>query len=158
MIVVGHITTTHGIKGELKCYTDFSRQDLVFHENQKVYINGKEHILTSLRTHKNHYLITLDDLRNINLVEDFRNQDITVKREDLKLEKEEYLIEELETCSVYEDEIYLGEIKEIRYNKSGYLLSVKKDKTFYIPFQDYFIKKVNLEEKKVTVQNTKGLW
>ena len=62
MIVVGHITTTHGIKGELKCYTDFSRQDLVFHENQKVYINGKEHRLTSLRTHKNHYLITLDDL------------------------------------------------------------------------------------------------
>ena len=158
MIYVGHISSTHGIKGELKCYTNFSRPDLVFKLHQKVYIDGQPHMISSIRYHQNHYLVTFDSLNDINLVEDFRNQDIYIERADLELEETEYLIEEILHFSVYENQNYLGEITDIVYNKGGNLLNVKGKSSFYIPFQDYFIKNVNIQEKKVVVENTKGLW
>ena len=55
MILVGHITSTHAIKGELKVYSDFSLSDKVFCPSQKIWINKKEHEITSSRYHKNHY-------------------------------------------------------------------------------------------------------
>ena len=158
MIYVGHISSTHGIKGELKCYTNFSRPDLVYKLHQKVYIDGVEHVISSIRFHQNHYLVTFDSLNDINLVENFRNQDVYIKRNHLDLKEKEYLIEELLRFSVFENQNYLGEIVDIVYNKGGNLLNVKGKSSFYIPFQDYFIKDVNIQEKKVVVENTKGLW
>lgn len=158
MILVGHITSTHGIKGELKCYSNFSLEHEVFKTNQTIIINNQEHTITSSRFHKNHYLITIDNLEDINLVEEYRNQDVYIKRESLHLPENKYLIEDLVGMGVYEDENYLGEITNIVYNKGGKLLSVLGTHTFYIPLQDYFIKKVDLEKRRVEVENTKGLW
>ncbi len=158
MMLIGHITTSHGIKGELKCYSDFSLADKIFKEGKKIIINHKEHILSSSRFHKNHYLITIDHLNDINLIENFRNQDVYINREELNLPENEYILEDLLNFTVYENEICLGEIKNIVYNKGGKLLNVMGKKSFYIPFQDYFIKSVSLKDKRVMVENTKGLW
>ena len=44
------------------------------------------------------------------------------------------------------------------YNKAGILLKVKNEtKEFYIPKNDYFIKKVNMEKKIVETENAQGL-
>lgn len=157
MILAGHITSTHAIKGELKVYSDFSLSDKVFCPSQKIWINKKEHEITSSRYHKNHYLITIDNLFDINLVENFRHQDVYIKRESLHLKEGEYILEDLIGMKVYEKQNYLGEIKNIVYNKGGKLLGIKSTHTFYIPFQDYFIKKVLLKKRIVEVENTKGL-
>lgn len=158
MILVGHITGTHGIKGELKCYSDFEKKERVFEPHFPVYIKGNKHVITSARFHQNHYLITLDEIYDINQIEEFRNQDVFIKREDLGLEEGEYLLQELIGFQVYEQEIYLGEIQDIVYNKGGKLLKVKKEHSFYIPYQSYFIENICGEERKVLVHNTKGLW
>ena len=56
----GYTTMTHGIKGELKCYTSFEQKEKVLTKKFPVYINGTRHEITSARPHKNHYLITID--------------------------------------------------------------------------------------------------
>ena len=44
MIKIGKYVNTHGIKGEIRILSNFSRKDLVFMPNKKIYIKDKEFI------------------------------------------------------------------------------------------------------------------
>jgi len=78
---------------------------------------------------------------------------------DESIKKEnEYFLEELIGFQIIENEKNLGIVEDIVYNKSGILLEIKqKEKKYYIPKNDYFIKKVNGYEKTILVENTQGL-
>lgn len=153
----GYTTGTHGLKGELKCFSDFERKDLVLKNNQPVYIKNKVHYITSVRPHKNCYLICFDNLNDINLVEEFRNQEIYVLRCDLNLLENEFLFSDLIGFSIYNNLEMVGKIKEVRYNKNSVLLSVIGDKNFLVPYNDFFIKKVDLKEQIIIGDNLEGL-
>ena len=65
-ILVGTIVNTHGIKGELRILSDFSRKE-VFNKGNHLYI-GEEKILeeiTSYRTHKQFDMVTFKNYNNI---------------------------------------------------------------------------------------------
>lgn len=157
MIFIGKITGCHGIKGELKVLSDFERKDLVFRVGQKIYIQNELHEITSIRTHQNKELITIDHLNNINDVNIYRGLDIFVQREDIALKEDEFLMNDLLSFTVWESDYLLGEVINIMANKTQLLLKIKRDKIYYLPWQDYFIKKIDLVEKKIIVQNSKGL-
>ena len=59
--------------------------------------------------------------------------------------------------SIIEEEETLGIVEDILYNKSGIYLKVLKEKTYYIPWQEAFIVRVDKNKKQVLVQNAKGL-
>ena len=42
MIKIGKYVNTHGIKGEIRILSNFSRKDLVFMPNKKIYIKQYE--------------------------------------------------------------------------------------------------------------------
>ena len=153
----GYTTGSHGLKGELKCFSDFERKDLVLKNNQPVYIKDKVHYITSVRKHKNCYLIRFDNLNDINLIEDLRNQQIYVLRSDLNLLENEFLFSDLIGFSIYNKAEKVGKIKDIRYNKASILLSVVGGKNFLVPYNDFFIKEVNLKEQKIIGDNLEGL-
>ena len=104
-------------------------------------------------------MITLQGYQNINEVLKYLKKSVYIKREDLQLKKEEYLIEELIGCDVISFNEKIGKITEIVYNKSNILLQVTAEhgKKFYIPNQKEFLIQVNLEQKQVLVQNIQGL-
>ena len=104
-------------------------------------------------------MITLQGYQNINEVLKYLKKSVYIKREDLQLKKEEYLIEELIGCDVISFNEKIGKITEIVYNKSNILLQVKAEngKKFYIPNQKEFLIQVNLEQKQVLVKNIQGL-
>ena len=156
-IYFGYTTQSHGLKGELKCYTDFERKDIVLQKNYPVYIEGKRHVISSVRPHKNYYLLTFDHLEDINLVENFRHQDIYIKKEELPLKEGEFLYSDLIGFSLLDQTEILGKIENVRYNKGGILLEVLGSKRFFVPFNDAYIKKVSLKEKIIEGQNIKGL-
>ena len=157
MLYLGHTTMTHGIKGELKFYSDFSLKELVLKKNTPIYINDKLHRITNIKPFKHFYLLEIDGLKDINVVEDYRNKDIYFKKEDILALKDKIIVEELLDFEVYEDGKKLGIIKEVMYNKGGILLRMEGVKRFFIPYQNAFIKEVSLKEKKVYTQNAKGL-
>ena len=153
----GYTTQSHGLKGELKCFTDFERKDIVLQENMPVYINDQKHFLTSIRPHKDFYLIRFDQLTDINDIEAFRHQKIYVAREDLKLKEGEFLFQDLIGFSVVFHEEIVGKVVMVRYNKSGKLLEVHQKKNFFIPYNEYFIKKIDWATKQILAQNLEGL-
>ena len=156
-IYCGYTTSTFGLKGELKCFTDFERRDLVLKKNHPIYIKDQKHILSSIRAHKGCFLIRIDNHEDINEVEEFRHQKIFIEREELELKNGEFLFQDIIGFSICEEGKILGIIQNIRYNKSGILLSVVGEKTFFIPYNDFYIKEIVWSEKKVIGQNIKGL-
>ena len=80
-IYFGYTTSTFGLKGELKCFTDFERKDLVLKKNHPIYIKDQKHTLSSIRAHKGCFLIRIDNHEDINEVEEFRHQKIFIERE-----------------------------------------------------------------------------
>ena len=157
MLYLGKTTKTHGIKGELKFYSEASFKEKVLKKDFPVYIKEQKHLISSVRIHKNHYLITIDNLLDINAVEQFRNQNIYIKKEDLELSENEVLIEELVGFEVFESELSLGKVVDIMYNKTGLLLRVQGKKSFLLPYQEIFIQKIDKNQKIIHVQNAKGL-
>lgn len=158
-IYLGKIVNTHGIKGELRILSNFEKKERVFKKDFPIYIGNEKQkeILSSYRPHKEFDMVTLEGYTNINEVLKYKGKKVYIKKEDLHLNEEEYLFEELLGLNVFELEEKLGIAKNIVYNKSNILLYIEGPKNFYIPLNKEFIKKVNVKEEKIEVENAKGL-
>ena len=150
-IYLGNITMTHGLKGDLKLYSNLSIGDKVLKVGQIVYINNIKHIISSISKSKGYYLVRFDNLNNINLVEDFRNSEVYINREDLN--NINYVIEDTIGYEVYDNDKLLGKVKEICYTNNSVLIKVMGVKEFYIPYNNHFIKDVLVNDKKILTNN-----
>ena len=112
-IYFGYTTSTFGLKGELKCFTDFERKDLVLKKNHPIYIKDQKHILSSIRAHKGCFLIRIDNHEDINEVEEFRHQKIFIEREELELKNGEFLFQDIIGFSICEEGKILGEEERV---------------------------------------------
>ena len=156
-VLAGYTTMTHGLKGDIKFYPAIYETDKFLKVNFPIYINDTLHHITSVKKSKNCYLIKLDNLNDINLVEDFRNKDLYIDMDDLKLGKGEYLVSSLIGFKVVEDGKNIGIVKDIMYNKVGILLYVIGSKSFYIPLNDYYVKEVKQNEALIITEHAKDL-
>ena len=64
-IYIGKIINTFGIKGELKIYSESDFIEHRYRKGAKIYIDNKEHIVSSFRIHQNLVLITIDEINEI---------------------------------------------------------------------------------------------
>ncbi len=158
-IYVGKIVNTHGIKGELRIRSNFDKKDIIFKPDFTLYI-GEGHVpekIVTYRVHKEFDMVTFEGYNNINQVLNYLKLNVYVKRSDLKLENDEYILDDLIGLDVVEDGIVLGKVSEIVYNGINILISVLGEKNFYIPKNGNFIKKVDLEKGIIEVVDAKGL-
>lgn len=160
-IDIGKIVNTHGIKGEIRILSDFDKKERVFVVGFPIYIGDekRKETIASYRHHKNFEMICFENISNINEVLKDIGKDVYIKREDLKLKEEEYLLEDLVDYEVVENEKMVGKVKGFVYNKSGILLEVKAQtgKSFYIPNNSEFVQKIDFLNKKIWTQNIRGL-
>lgn len=158
-VYVGKIVNTHGIKGELRIRSDFDKKNLVFKPGITLYI-GDGHVpekITTYRVHKEFDMVTFEGYDNINQVLNYLKMNVYVNRDDLKLDKDDFLLQDLIGLNVVENGEMLGKVSDIVYNGSNILLSVLGLRNFYIPKNGNFIKKVDLDEGIIEVQDAKGL-
>lgn len=158
-VYIGKIVNTHGIKGELRILSNFDRKDIVFKPGFKFYIGESynQETVMSYRKHKEFDMVLFDGYDNINQVLKYLKMKVYVKREDLNLKENDYLLDDLVGLNVIFEGKSLGKVGEIVYNGSNILLSVDGDKHFYIPNNSYFIKNVDLVKKEIDVLNVEGL-
>ena len=157
MIYIGKTVSTFGIKGELKVISDFEYCDKAYKVGNKVLINNIEHIIGSIRYHKNYVLLKIDNLNNINDILKYVGFNIYIKRLDLNLSKDEFLYKDLINSEVVdEDDTKLGKIIEV-VNGINVLIKVKGTKEFYIPLIDNYVKRFDLDKKILYTKNAKDL-
>lgn len=157
MIYIGKTVSTFGIKGELKVISDFEYCDKAYKVGNKVLINNIEHIISSIRYHKNYVLLKIDNLNNINDILKYVGYNIYIKRLDLNLSKDEFLYKDLINSEVIdEDDTKLGKVIEV-VNGINVLIKVKGTKEFYIPLIDNYVKRFDLDKKILYTKNAKEL-
>ena len=159
-IYIGKIVNTHGIKGELRLLSSFKYKVKVFIPGFKIYIGPekKEEEIVTYRVHKQFDMITLKGYNSINDVLKYKSLNVFVNREDLKLSNNEYLNEELINFSVFCDNKYIGKLHKIeKYPQHDILTIINDDKKYLVPYIDEFVKKIDIENKTIIINNIKGL-
>lgn len=140
MIKIGKYVNTHGIKGEIRILSDFSRKDLLFVKGFKIYIKGTEFVINSYRKHKTYDMVTLEGINNINDIIDLKGNYVYIKREDIK----EFIDEDLYDYKVV---VKANEYKitDIVENKAHKILVLNED--IMVPYVSDFIEKKDDKEK-----------
>ena len=154
LVYIGKYTNTHGLKGEIKILSDFEYKDKVFKVGNEIYIDKNKYFIATYRTHKGYDMITLDGISSINDIDYLKGSSVYIDNEYYNFE---YVYSDLIGFSVYDDE-YRGEITEIEKSKLYPMLKIKYNKEYLIPFIDKFIKKVDIENKKIYINYMKGLY
>lgn len=152
-IYLGIITSTHGIKGEIKIKSNFLEKDLVFKKDFKIYIGDNKtlEVINSYRPHKGFDMITLKGINDINEVLKYKGLKVYINRDDLNLKDEEFLITDLIGFKIINDNKEYGIVSDIVETKANILLYVIDNKPYYIPYINEFIKEVNLAKKQIIV-------
>lgn len=149
-IVIGKIVNTFGIKGELKIVSNFEMANRAFKKGNKIIINNKERFITNSRFHHHNYLVEIDNIKDINEVTYLIGAKVSINKDELKLEENEYLMCELNGYTLYNEDKCIGNVDEVVINEVNPLIKVNGH---YIPLQKNFIKKVDTNNQKIICQN-----
>ncbi|MBE5885652.1 MAG: 16S rRNA processing protein RimM [Lachnospiraceae bacterium] len=161
---VGVISSTHGIKGEVKVFPttdDVNR----FKKMKEVYLDtGKEKIILhpeSVKFFKQFVILKFKEFNNINEVEQYRNKSLLVDREHaVKLRKDEYFIADLIGLKVITDEDkILGTLKDVLQTDANdvYIVETEDGKEVLLPAIKECILNVDMEAGEVLVHVMDGL-
>lgn len=158
-IKVGKITSSHGIKGEVKIYplTDFPSR---FKKGNKVYIDNKEMTIERSRLQKKIYIVKFEGFDDINEILGFKDKYIEITREQLTtLKKGEYYVFDIIGCEVYDDkENYIGTVKSVFATGNNDVYVVKNNtKEHLIPAIKQVVSAIDVEGKKIIITPIEGL-
>ena len=107
--------------------------------------------------HKNFDMLTFKGINDINDVLKYKKMNVYVKRDDLKLSENEFILEDLIGMNIICDDEEMGVVNNIYHNKSGNLLAITFAKNYYIPYNNYYIKEVDVLNKIIKTEHTKDL-
>ena len=159
-VLIGQITGTFGIKGELKVYSESDFVEYRFRKNAKIYLSDNvEYTVSSSRTHKGNVLITINDINDINLVLDKVGMKIYAPSDDVPpLNDEEYYVDDLVGLKVInQHDENIGTVKDVIEIPSGYLLEIidDKDNRFLLPFVDEYITEIT--DDSIIINEIEGI-
>ena len=159
---VGKVVNTHGIKGEIRIKSYFEHKDKVFVPEHYIYIGEDftKYKIKTYRVHKDYDMVTLDGFNNINDVLFLLKKNVYVKKDDLSLEDDEYLIDDLIGFNVYMGNALKGAVSNIYLvDSKRRIMDVETDKGIVrIPFHKDLIKEILLDDKKLIVEEVEGLF
>lgn len=161
---VGVISSTHGIRGEVKVYPttdDLRRFDYL---KEVILDTGKEHItlnVIGVKYFKNMAILKFKEFDNINQVIPYKGMDLLVTRENaIPLKEGEYYIADIIGSSVITDEgETLGILTDVLQTGANDVYIVKRDngREVLLPSIDECILDRDIENKIVKVHIMKGL-
>ncbi|MDD6155718.1 MAG: ribosome maturation factor RimM [Lachnospiraceae bacterium] len=164
LLRVGVITTTHGVRGEVKVFP--TTEDPKRFKKLKTVIldDGRQQMeleIASVKFFKNLVILKFKEFDNINDVERFKKATLWVTRENaIPLEEGEYYIADLIDLAVVSDEgEELGVLSDVLETGANdvYVVSKKGVQDLLLPNIPECILDVNLEEGVMTVHLMKGL-
>ena len=163
LLKVGVITTTHGVRGEVKVFptTDPER----FLDLEYVILDAgremKKLEIRNVKFFKNLVILKFNGIDNINDVEKYKGKDLLVDRANaVKLQKDEYFIADLIGLKVVTDEGNdFGTLKDVLQTGANdvYVIDGTDGKEYLFPVIRECVLDISLEKGIVTVHIMPGL-
>ena len=164
LLQVGVITTTHGVRGEVKVFPTTDDPARFKKLKNVVLDTGKELVdleVAGVKFFKNMVILKFKEYNNINDIECYKGKDILVSRDNaVKLEKGEYYIADILGAKVIlEDGSEFGVLEDVMQTGANdvYVVKTLDNKEVLLPKIDECVKKLDIENKIVTVHIMKGL-
>ena len=164
LLQVGVITSTHGVRGEVKVFPTTDDPQRFKKLKQVILDNGKEQReleITSVKFFKNLVILKFKGLDNINDVEKYKKADLLVTRKNaVPLKEGEYFIADLIGLKATSDEGEdLGILTDVIQTGANdvYVFSKEGMQDLLVPKIPDCIKDVNIEEGTILVHLLPGL-
>lgn len=165
LLYVAQLGKSVGLKGDIKLHiiSDFPEQfqpnttliDEDFNEYSIEYFNQTRNII------KFKNISTIDIATKLTNKRLYKSLEST--RQECKLKDNEYFYFDIIKCDIIENDTLLGSVSKIdRFCNSDFLLITTDNKmvekklatSFLIPYEEYYIKEINIKTKKIIVQNS----
>ena len=158
-IEIGKIVNTHGLKGHIKVEPWCDGIE-TFEYLKRVFVNGKEYSMDSVKIQKNLFLVKLKELSTVEDAELLKGKIIYADEDEMPpLPEGVYYLKDIIGLSVYEGEKFIGEVTD--WIETGannvYIIKRPKGKDLLIPAIDSVINEVDIENKKMSVTLLEGL-
>lgn len=164
LLQVGAITSTHGIKGEVKVFPTTDDVNRFKKLKEVVLDTGKEQItlqIQGVKFFKQFVILKFKGIDNINDIEKYKGKSLFVTRENaVKLEKDEYFIADILGSTVEdEDGNILGTLKDVIVTGANdvYVVENEVGKELLFPAIKECVLNVDVEQSKITVHIMPGL-
>jgi 16S rRNA processing protein RimM len=164
LLQVGVITSTHGVRGEVKVFPTTDDAARFKKLKQVILDDGKqqrEMEIASVKFFKNMVIVKFKGIDNINDVEKYRRARLLVTRENaVPLAENEYFIADLIGLSAKsEDGEELGTITDVLQTGANdvYVVTTSQKEEILVPAIRDCIKHVDLENKEMLIHLLPGL-
>ena len=161
---VGVISSTHGIRGEVKVYPTTDDPERFLDLDEVILDTGREHKILEIegvKFFKNQVILKFKGYDNINDIEKYLKKDLLVDREHaVELGENENFIADLIDMEVVTDEgKVLGTLTAVIETGANDVYAVKtpEGKEILLPAIRDCILDVNVDEKRMTVHVMEGL-
>ena len=161
---VGVISSTHGIRGEVKVYPTTDDPERFLDLDEVILDTGREHKILEIegvKFFKNQVILKFKGYDNINDIEKYLKKDLLVVREHaVELGENENFIADLIDMEVVTDEgKVLGTLTDVIETGANDVYAVKtpEGKEILLPAIRDCILDVNVDEKRMTVHVMEGL-
>lgn len=155
-ITVAEVITTHGIRGNVKVKT-YSDNEMRFKKGAKVYIGDEFLTIEDSFNQKGMMVLKFDQYSDINDSLKLVGKDITIEEEDLgELKEDEFYIYKLIGLDTYSNGQKVGRVKDVItgvYPNDVYVIETMDKKEILLPALKSVIKNVDIENKKIEVDN-----
>ncbi|MBR4083810.1 MAG: ribosome maturation factor RimM [Lachnospiraceae bacterium] len=164
LLQVGIITSTHGVRGEVKVYP--TTDDVKRFKKLKDIIldNGKEKLpleIEGVKFFKQMVILKFKGLDNMNDVERFRQKSLYVTRANaVRLRKDEYFIADLIGIKVFDEENKeLGVLEDVMVTGANdvYVIKMLDGRELLLPAIKQCILEVDVPEERMQVHVLEGL-
>lgn len=161
---VGVISSTHGIRGEVKVYPTTDDPERFLDLDEVILDTGREHKILEIegvKFFKNQVILKFKGYDNINDIEKYLKKDLLVDREHaVELgENENFIADLIDMEVVTEEGKVLGTLTDVIETGANDVYAVKtpEGKEILLPAIRSCILDVNVDEKRMTVHVMEGL-
>lgn len=162
--MIGKITSTHGLKGEVKVYPTTDDPDRFKSLEEVMLVSGREELclnIESVKFFKQFVIIKFREFNDINEIEKYRGARLLIRRtEAVELQDNEYFESDIIGMDVVcDDGSELGVLYDIIHTGANDVYDVRTDdgKQVLIPAIGSCILDVNVQEKRMKVHLLEGL-
>ena len=164
LLKVGVITTTHGVRGEVKVYPTTDEPERFLELDYVLLDTGRELRkleIKNVKFFKNLVILKFKGVDNINDIEKYKGRDLWIPREEgQELEEDEYYIADLLGMSVVlEDGQEFGTLKDVMETGANdvYIIDSAEHGEVLLPAIKECILDVDLEKNVMTIHLMKWL-
>ncbi len=156
-IRIARIVGTHGIRGEIKLESEADSLDFI-KKFKTFYIDNKPYAVEESREHKGRLLVKLSAVDDKESAEEFRSKAVFISREDAKLPKGRYFLQDILGAEVVDEkEGSIGRLIEFIDTPAGIIYVIKGERERLIPQNPEFILETDVEEGLIKVRLIEGM-